>query len=347
VGARALACGPPGPLPGPPPREEGGARVRVRFAAAVAVALALPLCASAQAWPTRPVRIVVAGPAGGSADLVARILGERLAARLAQPVVVEPKPGAAGALAVGDLAQAAADGHTLLVGVNSLVSEVPHIVRLKVDMARELLPVAELARGGLVLVGGPAMPANDFAQLLAHVKSRPGQVAYASYSPGTLSHVLGLLLNRAAGLDMIHAGYKGSTAALADVMGGHVPLMFDGVPTSLPHLRSGRIRAYAVSTPRRSPLLPDVPTFRELGYAQLEAIGWMGAWLSPRVPAPLRLRVREAVLAAMDAPPVRDRLQAAGFEPGHLRSVDDMVRALEADHARVGAVLRSIDFKPE
>jgi tripartite-type tricarboxylate transporter receptor subunit TctC len=319
-----------------------------RRALLAGAALCLPAApALAQAWPTRPLRIIVAGPAGANADILARLLGDGLAKDLGQPVIVDNKPGAAGALAVNELLQAPRDGHTVLVGVNSLVSEIPHIVKLRIDMAKELRPVAELARGGLVLVAHPAFPPKNLAELIAHAKAQPGKLNYASYSAGTLSHVLGLLLNQAAGIDLTHVGYRGSTPALADVMGGHVPLMFDGIPTSLPLLKAGKIKAYAVSTPRRSALLPDVPTFAEAGYAQLEAQAWMGLWTTPDVPAPLQQRLRDATLKVLAQPAAGERVRDAGFEPGQPRNVDEMIKGLRADYERVGAVLKSIGFQPE
>ena len=198
-----------------------------------------------------------------------------------------------------------------------------------------------------MLVGNPGVPARTLPELIAHVKAHPGKVSYASYTAGTLSHVLGLQLNKAAGIDMLHVGYKGSTPALQDVMGDHVPLMFDGIPTSLPLLKSGRIKAFAISTPRRSALLPDVPTFRELGYPQLEAVAWMGLWCKPEVPAALQQRVREAALKALGQPGVRERLAEIGFEPGQPRPVDELSKSLHADYERMGALLKAIDFKPE
>ncbi|HEX3139763.1 MAG TPA: tripartite tricarboxylate transporter substrate binding protein [Rhizobacter sp.] len=306
-----------------------------------------PAQAQAAKWPTKTVRIIVAGPPGGSADIVARLLGDQLAKEIGQPVIVDPKPGAAGAIAVNELSQSPPDGHTLLVGVNSLVSEIPHIVKLRFDMAKEIKPVAELARGGLVLVGNPEFPPKNLAELVAYARANPGKLNYASYSPGTMSHVLGLLLNQAAGLDLVHVGYKGSTPALTDVMGGHVPLMFDGIPTSLPLLKAGKIKAYAVSTPKRSALLPQVPTFRELGYPQLEAVAWMGLWVKPEVPAAVQEQLRSAALKAMAQPAAHERLLEIGFEAGQPRSPEDMSQGLQADYARVGAVLKSIGFKPE
>lgn len=299
------------------------------------------------AWPDKPIRIIAAGPAGATADMTARILADALGKESGQPVIVDPRPGAGGALAVNELSQAPHDGYTLLVAVNSLVSEIPHIIKLKVDMAQEIKPVAELGRGGLVLVGNPGLPARDFPQLKTWIKGKPGAVSYASYSAGTLSHVLGLQLNKAAGLDMTHVGYKGSTPALTDVMGGHVPLMFDGIPSSLPLIRAGKVRAYAVSSPQRSPLLPDVPTFTELGYPQLQATGWMGLWVKPDVPAAQQARLRETVLRLMGQPAMRAKLQDLGFEPGQPRTQEELERSLQADYRRMGEVLKSIDFKPE
>jgi tripartite-type tricarboxylate transporter receptor subunit TctC len=234
-----------------------------------------------------------------------------------------------------------------MVGVSSIVSEIPHILKLRNDMAKELRPLAELGRGGLVMVGAPSVPANNFAELIRWVKANPGKVSYASYSPGTVSHVIGLQLNKAASIDMTHVGYKGSTPALADVMGGHVPLMFDGMATSLPLIKTGKIKAFAVSAPARSPLLPEVPTFAELGYPQLETVSWMGLWIKPEVPAAIQARVREAALKALAQPDLRARLLDTGLEAGSGRTPDELASSLKSDYERVGEVLKSIDFKPE
>jgi tripartite-type tricarboxylate transporter receptor subunit TctC len=316
----------------------------------VLLAATLAGCAAgswAQGASGKPLRLIAAGPAGATADLIARLIAEPLGRELGQTALVDPKPGAAGAIAVNDLMQSPRDGQTLMVAVNSLVSEIPHIVKLRIDMAKEIRPLAELARGGLVLVGNPAVPAKTLAELVGYVKANPGKVNVASYSAGTLSHVLGLMLNQAAGIDLTHVGYKGSSPALADVMGGHVPLMFDGIATSLPLIRAGKLKAFAVSTPRRSPVLPDVPTFTELGYPKLEALAWMGLWCTPDVPAAAQARIREATLKVLATPAVRDRLLELGFDVGAPRSVADMTAGLKADYDRVGAVLQSIGFKPE
>jgi tripartite-type tricarboxylate transporter receptor subunit TctC len=311
-----------------------------------ASALASPW-ALAQDASGRPLRLVVAGPAGGSADLVARLVADPLARELGRPVIVDPKPGAAGANAVGELLNAPADGNTLLVGVSSLVSEIPHIVKLRWDMGKELRPLAELARGGLVLVAHPSLPANNVAELVAYAKAHPRELSYASYSPGTLSHVLGLVLNEASGIQLQHVGYKGSTPALADLMGGHVPLMFDGIATSLPLIRAGKIKALAVSTARPVPQLPGVPTFRAAGYPQMEATAWLGLWSTPASPSAAQARVREAALKVLAQPALQARILETGFEAGAPRTTEAMDRELKADFARVGKVLAAIGFRPE
>lgn len=317
------------------------------LACAAALSFTAPQAQAQPKWPEKTVRIVAAGPAGGSADIVARLLADQLSKQIGQTVIVEPKPGAGGVLAVNELSLAARDGHTLLVGVNSLVSEIPHILKLPVVMANEIKPLAEVARGGLVMVGHNALPAKNLSELIAHVKANPGKVNFASYTAGTLSHVMGLQLNQAAGIDMTHVGYKGSTPALQDLMGGHVQLMFDGMATSIPLIKGGKIKAFAVSTPRRSPLLPDVPTFGELGYPQLEAIGWMGLWAKPDLPVALQAQIRDAALKALAPPGARERLQEVGFEPGQPRTPEELSASLKSDYERVGAVLKAIGFKPE
>ncbi len=322
---------------------------RSRWFYAAAIALAALAGPSVQAQPaaSKPVRIVVAGAAGGASDIVARMLGDGLQKELGRPVVVDTKPGGGGAIAVNDLMQAPHDGSTVLVAISGLVSEVPHIVKLRIDMAKEVKPVAEFARFGLVLVGKPSLPANTMDELVAYIKANPGKVSYASYSAGTVAHTSGLKLNRSAGLDMTHVPYKSSMPGLTDVMGGHVPLMFDGVSTALPLIKSGKLKAYAVSLPQRSPALPEVPTFRELGYPDLETVVWMGVWVTPSVPAAAQAQLRQAIQRILEQPAVRGRLQEIGLDPGQPLSSDELSKSLRADFEKNGELLRSINFQPE
>ena len=301
----------------------------------------------AQASADKAARIIVAGPPGGSLEVVSRLLADGLQKELGKPVIVETKAGGGGAVAVGDLTQSPHDGNTMLVSLDALVSEIPHVMKLRFDMAKEVKPLAELARGGLVMVGNPSVPARNLKEVIAYVKTQPGKVSYASYSAGTVSHVMGLQLNKAAGIDMLHVAYKGTPPALADLMGGHVQFMFAGIPNAIPLIKAGKILPYAVSLSQRSPNLPDVPTFAELGYPQIEATAWLGLFVTPDVPAEIQTRLRDATLRVMSQPATRERLKEFGLDAGQPRTPDELTKSLRSDYERIGVVLKSIDFKPE
>ena len=314
---------------------------------AAAIATLVAPVAWAQTPSDKPLRLIAAGPAGGSLDIVSRLLADGLQKELNRTVIVDPKPGAGGAIAVTDMMQAPHDGSTVVVALDAMVSEIPHAVKLRIDMSKEVKPLVELARGGIAMVGGPSMPAKSMGEVITYVKAHPGKVSYASYSAGTVSHTMGLQLNKAAGIDMVHVAYKGSPPALADVMGGHVALTFTGIPNALPLVKAGKVVPYAVSLPQRSPLMPNVPTFAELGYPQLGAVPWLGLFVTPDLPAATQTRLREAVLKVMAQPAIRERLSEIGFDVGQPRTPDELTAQLRADFDRIGVVLKSIDFKPE
>ena len=314
---------------------------------AAIVSLAAGQAVAQGTYPDKPIRIVVGAPAGGSSDVLARVLGEGLAQQLGQPVIVDNKPGGSGVFGLQELLRSPRDGHTLLVGPNGLVSEMPHVVKMPVDPLKELRPVAELARTGLVLVGNPQLPARDVKSLVAYVKANPGKVSFASYSPGSVSHTLGLELNKLGGLDMVHVGYRGSPPALNDVMGGSVGVMFDGPATSIPLIRAGRLKAFATTAPQRLPALPDVPTLAELGHADLTEVVWMGLWAAPDVPAPVQTRLREATLRVLQQPKVRELFASLGLDAGSGASADELQRSLRVSFEKQGATLKAVGFKPE
>ena len=312
-----------------------------------AALLAAAPAAFAQAWPTKPVRIVIGAPPGGTADIVARLLAEGLQKEWGQPVIVEPKPGAAGKIAMEDFLTQPADGHTLLVSVNALVTEIPHVIKVRFDPFKDVKPLADLSRSGLVFVGNAALPAKNVPELVAYVKANPGKVSYASYSAGTISHTMGLELNKAAGIDMNHVPYKGSPPALQDVMGGHVALMFDGPATSIPMIKGGKIKAFAVSGAKRNPALPDVPTFAEQGYPMLDEVAWMGLWIKPGVPDDIQARIRQATLKVMSQPAVQARLADMGSDAGSGATPDELAKSLREASDKQGATLRALGIKPQ
>ena len=315
---------------------------------ALALALALGTCAAmAQTFPDKPLRIVVGAPPGGTADVMARVIGEELTKSLGQPVVVDNKPGGAGMLGLQDLLKSPRDGHTMMLSVNGLVSEIPHAVKLPVDPIKELRPVIELARTGLLFVSNAALPVSSVKDAVAQIKANPGKVNYASYSPGTLSHTLGLEFNKLMGTDMTHVGYRGSPPALTDLVGGHVSYMFDGPATSIPMAKGGKIRILATTAPQRLAVLPDVPTFAELGYKELTETAWMGMFVTPDVPAAAQARLRDALAQVMALPAVKQRFGAMGLDVVPSASADDLQQSLVTASNRQAATLKAIGFKLE
>lgn len=315
-------------------------------AAALGLLLA-PAAAQAQAWPSKPVRIVIGAPAGGTADIVARLLADGMQREWGQPVIVDARPGGAGTLGVNELLNAPADGHTLYVAVNAQVTEIPHVIKVRYDPFRDLKPLADLGGSGLLFVGHPSVPAKNVAEVVAHVKANAGKVSYASYSAGTISHTLGLALSKAAGMEMSHVPYKGSPPALQDVMGGHVPLMFDGPATSIPLVRSGKLKVFAISGPKRNTALPDVATFAEQGYPALDETATMLLWCRPGVPAEVQARIRDTALKVMAQPAAQARLREFGFDPGSQSSPEELSKTLRSAYDKQGATLRALGVNPQ
>jgi len=313
---------------------------------------ALPLALGSGALvaqSAKPLRIVVGVPPGSTSDLIARILSEGMARTLGQPVIVENRPGAMGSLAVNAFLGAPHDGQTLLFAVNGFFAEAPYTIKVAFDPLHDVLPLADLGGNGLVLVTNTDVPVRSLAELVAWIRARPGKVNYGSFSPGSVSHVLGLLLAQTEKLDMTHVGYRGSPPALQDLIGGQLQFMFDAPPTSVPLIRSGKLRALAVTSPNRLSLLPDVPTMAELGYKTMTRTSWLALWTTPDLPVPIQVRLRSAALEAIAAPTAKNRLRELGLEyaNGIPMSTEQMVRQLAQDHAAVGETLRSVNYKPE
>ncbi|AMO24398.1 tripartite tricarboxylate transporter substrate binding protein BugE [Ramlibacter solisilvae] len=320
--------------------------VNVLGAAALGLALT-PFASLAQSWPTKPVRIVIGAPAGGTSDIFARVLADGMQKEWGQPVIVDAKPGGAGTIGVNELVHAPADGHTLYVAANAAVTEVPHVIRVRYDPFKDLKPLVDLGGTGLVFVGSASLTATNVAEVVSYVKANPGKVSYASYSAGTISHTMGLALNKAAGIDLSHVPYKGSPPALQDVIGGHVPLMFDGPATSIPMIKAGRIKAFAVSGPKRNPALPDVPTFAEQGYPSIDDVASMVLWIRPDVPEVVQARIREAALKVLAQPAAKARLLDFGFDQGSGAAPEALSRALRTAYDKQGATLRALGVKPQ
>ncbi|QQX87609.1 tripartite tricarboxylate transporter substrate binding protein [Cupriavidus necator] len=323
--------------------------MRHTLALTLAFSAAMPAMSVARAaeWPSKPVRILVGGPPGGTADVVARLFAYELQGPLGQTVIVDYKTGAGGTIAVQSLISAPRDGYTFLLIQKGIASEVPHAVKVSYDPFKDIVPIAQLTRQGLIFVGNPSLPAKNLPELVKYIKANPGKLDYANFGIGMRGQTIGVQFNRLAGLDTGTVSYKGSPPALQDVMGGQVPLMFDAPATSLPFIKAGKLRAFAVAFPKRMTALPNVPTFAELGYPDLNEVGWMGLWSTPGVPPAVVAKMREATLKAMQSPSLRKKLEEQGMEVGSSATPEELARDIRESSERQGKLLRSINFTPD
>jgi len=279
----------------------------MKLLAGFALSLAC-FAAHAQSWPTKPVRIVVAYPPGGGIDVMARQIAEKVTPAWGQPVVVENKPGANTILATDAVAKSAADGHTILMTTDATFSINPHLYsKLPFDTQRDFIPVTMLVLLQQLLVAHPALPASTLQDLIKLAKAKPGSINYASYGSGSQPHLSGEMLKNKAGIDLVHVPYKGISLAVPAVMAGEVQLTFAGIATSMPQLKAGRIKPIAIGGPKRSPLLPEVPTFTELGYPEVETHAWFGFFLPAGSPANAVARIHTDVKRVLEEPEFRQK----------------------------------------
>jgi tripartite-type tricarboxylate transporter receptor subunit TctC len=282
----------------------------LRLAAYAAALPVVPRSAWAQSYPARPVTLVVFVGAGGAPDILARLLGERLSPRLGQTVVIENRPGGSGDLAVQAVARAPADGYTLLlVGTPHVVNATLHLAA-GANLARDIAPVAGLARNAFVMIVNPSFPARTLAEFIAHANANPGRINMASTGTGNLSHLSGELFKMMTGVDMLHVPYRSAGAATTDLIAGNVQVMFDAVPSALPNIQAGTLRALAVTSTARLEALPDVATVAERvpGY---EVSGFLGIGAPKNTPAEIIERLNGEINAALAEPSLTARL--AGF----------------------------------
>ena len=272
--------------------------------------------AFAQAYPSKPVRIVVPYPPGGPTDIVARLAGHKLEERFKQPFVVDNKPGAGGNLGAETVARAAPDGYSLVVGTTAHAINPSIFKQMSYDLLRDLTPVALLTRVPLVLVVHPSVPARTVAEFIAHAKKSDGALAYASSGNGQSTHLAAELFKSMTGVKMTHVPYKGSAPALVDVAGGQVAAMFDTMLSAMPQVKAGRLRALAVTSERRSGAAPELPTVAESGVPGYEATAWNGLLAPAGTPKDIVEQLNKAVNELLAQPDVAQRLAADGADPG-------------------------------
>jgi tripartite-type tricarboxylate transporter receptor subunit TctC len=278
---------------------------------------ALPWSASGQQqWPTKPIHVVVPFTAGGSTDVVARIIADRLTPRLGQPVIVDNKAGAGGAIGSDFVAKSPPDGTTLLVGTSSTMAIAPHVyTKLPYLPLRDLTPVTLLGTADIMVVVNPTrVPARSIKELLAYAKANPGKLTFASGGNGSISHLLGEYFKSMAKIDMVHVPYKGDAQMVTDLIGGQVDMAFGTAVAFLPHLKSGKLVGIAVTNPKRSTSLPDLPTVSEAGVPGYEALQWFGIAAPAGTPPQIVQKLNTEIRAILALPEVRTKFGELGFE---------------------------------
>lgn len=276
----------------------------------------LPMAANGQGvYPSRPITLVVPYPAGGSADILARLVGQKLSERLGQAVVIDNRAGAGTAIGAKHVAGAAADGYTLLMGTVSSQAINPAMNKVGYDPVKDFTAVAPIASIPFVLVANPSVAARSVLDVVTLAKARPGEYAYASAGLGTSNHLAGELLASSAQIKLLHVPFKGSAPALNNVLAGHVPLMFDLMATALPYVQAGTLKAICVTGRSRSALLPDVPTAMESGLQGYDVSAWFGIFAPSGLPKTVLDKLNAEIGAAVKAPDVQKRLLELGAEP--------------------------------
>ena len=302
--------------------------------------------ALAQTWPSKPIHFVVAAPAGSSLDTLARVIGERLKDRLGQPVLVENKPAAGGTIATAEVAKAAPDGHTMLLGFNGPLAFGPLLGKLSYDVAKDLAPVIITSSQPNVLAVNAQLPVRNLAELVTWAKANSGKLNYASVGNGSSSHLNMELLKSVAGFDALHVPFNGSPPAVTATIQGETQMMFAVMQPLQAQIEAGKLRAIAVTTARRFPLLSELPTIAESGYPGFEALAWNGVMVSAGTPKPIIARLNAEMNAILKQPDVLAKMHAAGFDliGGTPEDFGNLIRR-ETD--TWGPVIRRLGLKVE
>ncbi|HEV7393921.1 MAG TPA: tripartite tricarboxylate transporter substrate binding protein [Burkholderiales bacterium] len=308
-----------------------------RFAVAAACAIFFAPVTPAQTYPAKPVRIIVPYAAGGNTDFTARAVAEKLTDAYKRQFIVDNRPGAATNIGTDAVAKAAPDGYTLLMGGAANAINMSLFAKLSYDTLRDFDPVALCVQGANVLVIHPSLPAKNLKELIALAKARPGKLNFGSSGLGSSNQMAGELLKVMTGINIVHVPYKGNAPAPTDLLGGHVEMIFSGVPALVPHIQSHRVRAIAIGSLRRFPALPDVPTFDESGVKGYEATTWFGLLAPAKTPKDIVARLNLEVDRALKSPDIKERFMNDGLEPmgGSAEAFSKFMRAEIDKYAQV------------
>jgi tripartite-type tricarboxylate transporter receptor subunit TctC len=301
--------------------------------------------ASAQAFPAKPIRIVVPFSAGGPTDITARLIGPRMTELLGQPIVIDNRAGATGIIGAELVAKSPADGYTLLFGTASVVAiNMVTYSKLPYDTLRDFLPLSPIMTTSTILVVHPSVPAKSLKELVALAKARPGEITLGSAGTGGTLHLPIEMLMKSANVKLTHVPYKGAAPAVIDVVGGQLTGMFVDLPVISPYVKSGRVRAIAMASPKRSPYFPDVPTTKEAGYSDVELQNYYALFLPIKTPRDVVAKLHDAVVKTVNTPAVRDKLIETGADPVTM-TPDEFTRFVRADIEMWGKVVKAAGVK--
>ena len=319
------------------------------LAAVLAVAALAPLVtgsASAQTYPSKPVRLIVTYPPGGSSDLMGRVLGLKLSELWGQQVLIESKPGAAGSIGMEFAARLPADGYSFVIGnfgpvaINPVLSKVPY------DVQKDFLPVSMVCTGPNILVVNVASPEKSVQELVANAKRDPGKINFGTSGPGSMSHLVGEMFKRSAGIDIVGVPYKGGVLAVQDLMGGQVQMIFSDALPVMQHIRAGKLRPIGITSKDRSPLSPDIPTMAEQGFPDLVAVNWWGVLVPAGTPRPIVEKLNADLVKVLADPDLKTRYEQLGVEPvsSTPEFFGDFIRT---ESARYAKLIKEIGIKAE
>ncbi|MCA1246566.1 tripartite tricarboxylate transporter substrate binding protein [Massilia sp. MS-15] len=313
------------------------------LACALACALSasvVSFSAQAQNWPASTVTVVVPWPPGGPSDIAARPLAKGLTQALGQSFVIDNRAGGGGNIGTAAVTRAKPDGYTLLITSSAPIVINPSLYRnMSFDPLKDLAPVTNLLRVPLVLVAHPSVPARNLKELMAHIQAKKGQFSYGSSGNGTPQHLTSELFASVTKLEMTHVPYKGSAPAISDLLGGHIPMMFDSTIAIMPHIKSGKVKPIAISSAKRSPLLPDVPTFAEAGLPQIESYAWYGFFAPAKTPKPVLAKINAEAIKVMKGPEFQKVLADTGSDfVGD--TPENFAKFVQAEHARWSKVVK-------
>jgi tripartite-type tricarboxylate transporter receptor subunit TctC len=312
----------------------------------VAVAVALPGLGAAQDYPAKPIRFIVPYPPGGGTDVVARIMNESLAAELGQPIIIDNRGGAAGNVGTDLAAKAPADGYTILFTLSSHTINPKLYDKLPFDVERDFVPVSLAAMIPQILVAHPSVPANNVRELIALAKANPGKLNYASVGTGSPGHIAGELFKLRTGVDIVHVPYKGGGPAVIDTIGGQVQLLFVSMPAAWQHVKSGKLKALAVTSAKRSVAAPDVPTIAESGLPDYVVDSWYGALAPAKTPPAAVARLNAAFAKVLENPQVKEKLLLQGAEAAPSTQAE-FDRVIKGELAKWDYVIKSAKIRPE